>query len=100
MGIKDSWKSLINWWGDNMKRNQQKVSRGFSWFLVVIISNLITPVTAWLSGGFADWKTYAIICVVAGISFTIMLIESVFGSREKPDVVTPVAPDVVIVEPV
>lgn len=99
MTFKDSWKSLVNWWGENMKRNQQKVSRGFSWFLVVIISNLITPITAWLSGGFADWKTYAIICVVAGISFAIMLIESVFGTKEKPDVIAPVAPEPIVVEP-
>ena len=89
MTFKDSWKNLVNWWGDNMKRNQKKVSKGFSWLLVVVISNLITPVTAWLRGTIVDWTTYAIICVVAGISFAIMLIESVFGTKEKPDIVTP-----------
>lgn len=90
MTVKDSWKSLVNWWGENMKRNQQKVSRGFSWFLVVVISNLITPITAWLSLKTPDWPTYTIICVVAGISFGIMLIESVFGTKEKPDIIAPV----------
>lgn len=100
MGIKDSWESLIKWWCNNITNNQKKLSKGFSWFLVVIISNLITPITAWLSGGVSDWRSYAIICAVAGIGYGIMVIESVFGAPEKPDIVTPVTPEVVAPESV
>jgi hypothetical protein len=104
MGFKDSWNSLTNWWMENITTNQRKLSKGLSWLLVVVISNLITPITAWLSGGSADWRSYAIICTVAGIGYSIMFIESIFGAAEKPidlstpivSVMTPVAPTPVV----
>ena len=100
MGLKESWQTLVNWWCENISANQKKLSKGFSWLLVVVISNLITPVTAILSGGTADWKSYAIICAVALIAYAIMLIESVFGAPEKPADVTPVAPSGTTPDPV
>ena len=100
MGFKDSWNTLTSWWMENITTNQRKLSKGLSWLLVVVISNLITPITAWLSGGTSDWRSYAIICTVAGIGYSIMFIESIFGAAEKPidlstpaiAIVTPVAP--------
>lgn len=115
MGLKESWKALTSWWMENITTNQKKLSKGLSWLLVVVISNLITPITAWLSGGIPDWRSYAIICTVAGIGYSIMFIEGIFGAAEKPadlsaptipvvpvapEPVAPVVPEPVVPEPV
>lgn len=103
MGLKESWKAIVDWWCENISYNQKKLSKGFSWLLVVLISNLITPITAWLSGGVADWRSYAIIAAVAGIGYGIMVVESVFGAPESPNADAPVIPTGVaptVVQPV
>lgn len=84
MGFKENWKRLVTWWADNAKSNEKKLSSGFSWLLVVIISAMLTPVVSLLKGGAPDWNAFFIVSIIALVSYAIMLIESVFGKKEAP----------------
>ena len=93
MGFKDNWKRLVTWWAENAKSNEKKLSSGFSWLLVVIISNLMVPLISMLQGVDPNWSAFFIVLITATVGFGIMLIESIFGRREAPSTVPVVPPE-------
>lgn len=94
MGIKESWKGLMAWWGANAKSNERKLSAGFSWMIVIIISALTVPLIAILQGDVPNWAAFFVVVITTVSGFLIMLVESIFGKREAPVAAVAVIPPI------
>ena len=89
MGFKENWKRLVAWWSENARSNEKKLSAGFSWLLVIIISGITIPIIAMLQGEIPNWNAFFIVVVSSSAGFLIMLIESIFGKMRSPNI-TPI----------
>lgn len=85
MGFKDNWKKLVAWWANNALANQNKISQGISWYLLIVISALGTTLTSMLTGDFITWTAFFVVFITASVGLLIMVIESVFGKAKAPE---------------